>query len=257
LKNFNDLESGTVADFIGVKIGDLTGDARANTKMTPTGRSAAAVALQTADRSLRKGEEVLLPIAVAGSEPWDGMQFTLQYDRRALRLLPEASVFAGEESTGLFPEEGLLTYSWDKTLQPGETVMQLRFAVLQNGRSSEWLAINSRLTPAEAYLGEQTHPLGLDFTSEGPVDDSPRLLQNYPNPYSGETVIGFYLPNAAEATLTVQDVTGRTLRVIKSPYSRGYNQVLLKSEELRAAGVLYYTLESSGFRATRKMIVLE
>jgi hypothetical protein len=183
------------------------------------------------------------------------MQFTLQYERRALRLLPAESMFAREESTGLFPEDGLLTYSWDKAIQPGETVMLLRFEVLQNGRCSEWLAINSRLTPAEAYIGEQTRPLVLDFNSKDPQGALPSLLQNYPNPYLGETVIGFHLPSAAEATLIIQDVVGRTLRVIKGAYAQGYNQVLLKASELQATGVLYYTLESGGFRSTRKMVI--
>ena len=168
---------------------------------------------------------------------------------------PPKSVFAREESTGLFPEDGLLTYSWDKTAQPGETVMLLRFEVLQNGRCSEWLAINSRLTPAEAYIGEQTRPLVLDFNSKDPQGGLPSLLQNYPNPYLGETVIGFHLPAAAEATLTIQDVVGRTLRVIKGSYAQGYNQVLLKASELQATGILYYTLESGGFRSTRKMVI--
>ena len=255
LKNINDLENSASADFIGVKIGDLTGDARPNTPLGATIRNGAPLTLQTEDRFLRRGETVLLPIAMAGSEPWDGMQFTLQYERRALRLLPAESMFAREESTGLFPEDGLLTYSWDKAIQPGETVMLLRFEVLQNGRCSEWLAINSRLTPAEAYIGEQTRPLVLDFNSKDPQGALPSLLQNYPNPYLGETVIGFHLPSAAEATLIIQDVVGRTLRVIKGAYAQGYNQVLLKASELQATGVLYYTLESGGFRSTRKMVI--
>jgi hypothetical protein len=83
------------------------------------------------------------------------------------------------------------------------------------------------------------------------------LKQNTPNPFAGETVVGFNLPVAGDATLTIQDVTGRTLRVIKGAYAQGYNQVILKSNDLKATGVLYYTLESGEFRATRKMVVLE
>ncbi|MEY4108267.1 MAG: hypothetical protein RL181_2609, partial [Bacteroidota bacterium] len=52
-------------------------------------------------------------------------------------------------------------------------------------------------------------------------------------------------------------VTGRTLRVIKGAYAQGYNQVILKSNDLKATGVLYYTLESGEFTATRKMVILE
>ena len=50
------------------------------------------------------------------------------------------------------------------------------------------------------------------------------------------------------------DVTGRTLRVVRGQYGAGYNQVLLKSEDLRGRGLLFYSLTSGAFRATRRML---
>ena len=39
---------------------------------------------------------------------------------------------------------------------------------------------------------------------------TPELYQNTPNPFSGETKIGFWLPESMTATLKVMDVTGKS-----------------------------------------------
>jgi hypothetical protein len=39
--------------------------------------------------------------------------------------------------------------------------------------------------------------------------------RNAPNPFAGETVVGFHLVEAGEAMLKISDVQGRVLRVIK------------------------------------------
>jgi len=80
------------------------------------------------------------------------------------------------------------------------------------------------------------------------------LYQNQPNPFAGKTTIGFYLPNAGEATLTITDVRGRVLKVFKGEYGRGMHQIQLDGEDL-PAGVLQYTLISGDFTATRKMVL--
>ncbi|MBY5959866.1 T9SS type A sorting domain-containing protein, partial [Membranicola marinus] len=83
------------------------------------------------------------------------------------------------------------------------------------------------------------------------------LYQNTPNPYAGQTVIGFKLPEASKATLSVYDVTGKVLKIVEGEYSEGYNEVALKSSDLSVTGVLYYQLDTKTYTATKKMIVIE
>jgi len=80
------------------------------------------------------------------------------------------------------------------------------------------------------------------------------LLQNIPNPFAGETMIGFVLPQGGEATLRISDVQGRVIRVIKGQYNAGYNAIMLRGDDL-PSGVLQYTLTSGDFTATRRMVV--
>ena len=94
----------------------------------------------------------------------------------------------------------------------------------------------------------------LDFGNAELTPKGFDLLQNIPNPFAGETMIGFVLPQGGEATLRLSDVQGRVLRVICGEYGAGYNQVRLRSEEL-PSGVLQYTLTSGDFTATRRMVI--
>ena len=83
------------------------------------------------------------------------------------------------------------------------------------------------------------------------------MNQNTPNPFNGETVIGFTLPQAGFATLKVMDIQGKVLKQIEGDYTKGYNQISLNAKELGATGVLHYQLESAEHTATRKMIIIE
>ena len=80
------------------------------------------------------------------------------------------------------------------------------------------------------------------------------LYQNQPNPFVNKTLIGFNLPEASAATLTVYDETGRMVFTQKGDFAKGYNTVAIDRALLNTNGVLYYTLTAGSHTATRKMI---
>ena len=80
------------------------------------------------------------------------------------------------------------------------------------------------------------------------------VCQNQPNPWVGRTMVGFHLPQAATATLTVYDETGRVLFTQKGDFAKGYNAISLDRAMLNTTGLLYYKLETATDSATRKMI---
>jgi hypothetical protein len=81
------------------------------------------------------------------------------------------------------------------------------------------------------------------------------LYQNQPNPFAGRTVIGFNLPKAEKAKMTIYDVTGRILKVIEKDFAKGYNEVTI--EDINTTGVLKYTLSTATATATKSMIILD
>ncbi len=83
------------------------------------------------------------------------------------------------------------------------------------------------------------------------------LHQNIPNPFTDETAIGFVLPQAESATISVYDVTGRLIRSIEGDFVKGFNQVQFRKADLGVSGILYYRLNAGAFSSTRKMVVME
>ena len=83
------------------------------------------------------------------------------------------------------------------------------------------------------------------------------LYQNVPNPFSDQTVIGFELPEKMQATVSIYDVAGKVLRIIEVDGAKGYNEIEVKRIDLKAAGVLYYQLDTEDFTATKRMILID
>lgn len=80
------------------------------------------------------------------------------------------------------------------------------------------------------------------------------LEQNYPNPFSGHTVIPFSLPDAANVRLFVMDAMGKMVNSFERFFAAGDNTVELDMQAF-SAGVYYYGIEVDGQRQMRKMIL--
>ena len=103
-------------------------------------------------------------------------------------------------------------------------------------------------------------PALLDYMVEAaqePAAEKVVLLQNVPNPFQGNTQIGFYLPEASQTKLTVRDVKGAVLYQIQGEYNKGWNLLNVEAAALRSSGVLYYSLETAKFVETKRMVVLK
>ena len=120
------------------------------------------------------------------------------------------------------------------------------------------LGVSSRITRAEGYdLNNSRLDVALRFRSPAGMTMSGvgfELYQNQPNPFVNKTVIGFHLPAATSATLTVYDENGRTVYTQKGDFAKGYNAIALERAMVNATSMLYYTLETPTESATQKMI---
>lgn len=111
-----------------------------------------------------------------------------------------------------------------------------------------------------AELQKPLAPALLDYmveVAQNPEAEKVVLLQNVPNPFQGNTQIGFYLPEGASAKLSIRDVKGAVMYQIQGQYSKGWNVLELSAADLRGSGVLYYSLETAKFVETKRMVVLK
>ena len=264
--NVNDLAGKVQANFIAIKMGDINGNAQVSSTASAEVRSAKALQLQTEEQELKVGQRYAISIRAKDLASVQGFQFTLQVDPSLAQLENiEYNGVMKADHFGYFPRFGQITSSYVGAPLAGaplssttaESVLfTLHLKAEANLPLSKVLKINSQLTPKEAYdKNDELMDVQLDLKGVT-LSDLAALYQNTPNPFVEETAIGFYLPKASAATLTVRDVKGALLYRLEGNYAKGENQVALKHEQLRSSGVLYYTLETADFTATKKMILL-
>jgi hypothetical protein len=232
-------------DFVGVKIGDVNNTAVANSLIVSDDRTAGTLLFDLSDREVKAGDA--FEVTFKAAEKTQGFQMTLNLNGLELAGL-EDSENVNASNFGVHGDA--LTVSIDKA-----DSFTVTFRAAKAGKLSEMLGVSSRITKAEAYsMTNERLEVALRFDGKTIAGIGFELYQNQPNPFVDKTFVGFNLPEAAPATLTVYDEIGRLVFTQKGDFAKGYNAISLDRALLNTTGVLYYTLETATDAATRKMI---
>ncbi len=246
-------------DFIAIKIGDVSGNAIANS-LIAGGRNNASITLTAQDAQVSAGQSVRVAITSDEFEGINALQFTMGLSGLKYTAIESGALEMNDDNVAIF--EGRMTAAWYNVdaVNTDETLFTLVFTALENTTLSNAISIGSEITKAEAYnSNNEGADVALAFeTGEGLVNGATfELFQNQPNPFDNITTIGFQLAEVGAAKMTVFDVTGKIVTTVQGQYTRGYNEITLSKNDLDASGVLYYQLESGEFTATRKMILID
>ena len=263
----NGLIEDVQADFVGVKIGDVNCSAAPNDLMggADDRNNGEDLLFFVEDQDLVAGKTYTIDFNIDAVNDLQGYQFTLAFDQEVLHF---ENLMAGklhamtENNFGLrLLDEGIITTSWNTSEMINtqkETGFSITFTAIRDVPLSEVIQINSRYTKAQAYINDESSNVTLVFENEdGIAKDHFQLFQNRPNPFKGETVIGFNLSESNSGTLTIYDLSGRVIEVVEDNFNKGYNEVNFSSAELPGHGVFYYRLEVADQIATRRMVLLK
>jgi hypothetical protein len=252
------LDHDVQANFVAIKIGDLNQSASVSGLQGAELRGGETLKLSIENLKLEAGNVYEIPVNASDLSKIAGYQFALDWATETLELVGIKNGVAKMDNFGLFAEQGLLTTSWvDQGQNKTGALFTLVFKAKSNVQLSDALRLNPRAMSAEAYNRESdVLGLALDFgAATAALNNEMVLEQNQPNPFRSETQIGFWLPQAGEATLSIHDVTGRMVKTLRQDFDKGQQQVLIKHSDLPSNGVYYYTLTQNGATATRKMVV--
>ncbi len=253
VKSVQDLNQDlTNEDFVSIKIGDLNGNATANSLTTTDDRTNGTLLFDLENKTVKAGE--VFTVKFTAAEIASAYQFTLNFNNlQILNLTPGAGL--NDQNFAVFATEKCLTTSFDGQ-EKGS--FEVKFRATATGKLSEMLSVSSRITKAEGYdLAGNRQQVALRFNENGTTTVAGvgfELYQNQPNPFVNKTVIGFNLPNATEATLTIFDETGRQIFTQKGDFGKGENHFTIEKTMLRTTGVLFYQLETASDKATRRMV---
>ncbi len=136
--------------------------------------------------------------------------------------------------------------------------------------NSAWIPINCLL---KVFVYKDGSPLSSNaeiqqaiqtpITSVGinPVGTSTpksfELGQNYPNPFNPVTNIKFSIPKAGFVTLKIYDITGKLVETyLEDDVPAGYYNAEINASTY-SSGVYFYTLTSTGYTETKRMVVVK
>jgi hypothetical protein len=263
LLNFNNLDASALsADFIGIKVGDVNGNASTGFAGVNEERNEqGAFVLEAKDGQINAGESFTVEFTAAELAV-NGFQFSLNFDKDALSFRELVPGVAGAEHFGFaLLEKGIITASWNKmgetAYSPNTVVFGLTFVAKKNVSLPQAIRLDNGYVTAEAY-DRQNNLLDVQLSfGQMPQTAEFSLMQNTPNPFSEFSVIGFHLPAESNATLTLTDVTGKTVKIVEGIFAKGYHEVKILRKDLPATGVYYYRLEAENYAATKKMVVIE
>jgi pyrrolidone-carboxylate peptidase len=91
--------------------------------------------------------------------------------------------------------------------------------------------------------------------------DNFKLVQNYPNPFSENTTIGFYLKTPSQVKITVFDISGRPVKVLANKaYTAGVHSVVWNGNTDKGSalkpGMYIYQMMSNGVKVHKQCIYI-
>jgi hypothetical protein len=236
-------------DFVSVKVGDVNGSAIANALMSADDRTSGTLLFDVQDRTVKAGEEFTVNFKAA--EQVVGYQFTMNLKGlEVVDVVPGAGM--DQTNFGVFADA--ITTSFDVPAASAAAEFSVKFRATTTGQISNMLGVSSRITKAEAYKNDARLDVAFRFNGTTIAGVGFELYQNTPNPYINTTMIGFHLPEATEATLTIFDESGRMIFTQTGDFGKGYNAITLDRNMVNSIGMLYYKLETATDSATKKMI---
>jgi hypothetical protein len=258
-KNIQNLVDSARANFIGIKIGDVNGNANIPPSVVSRQSNAKNCwPLQIADRQLETGIQTEIAIRAKDLQQIIGFQFALQLDPQKVRLLGIDYGGVQAENISWYPDEGVVLVSWNRPpagVNPNDVLFTLQLRPLGSALLSQTISLARRYLNGEAYEENGAMlEVGLSFLPITVLEKKSALIDNFPNPFHDQTQIRFFLPEPGEVRLTLRDANGKTWLQTRLAGVKDWNQIVVKPDANWPSGILYYTLETPFFNETSKMV---
>jgi len=254
--SFNPIDGHKRADFIGIKIGDVNGSAQINGPVTPGIRGSEESGtwnLLLENEFFEAGQLVEIPILLKNTKGLEGLQFALQFDENIFDWVEMKQGLASKEFFGFFPQDGLITASWNGiTTDTALTTIVLKAKM--DGYIKEAISLNSRFMSPEAYINNNLLRLELDWIEKSKSIDFTEVKQNFPNPFTESTNVWFQIPSQSLVKWNITDVSGRLIKQANQWFSGGEHVLVFEKNTFLSPGIYYFTIESAEYKKTLKMV---
>ena len=254
------LNSDMEIDFIGVKVGDVDQSFTQFNNQVLNQRLKA-LTLVTREKSLQPGIRESVIVSATDFNTLNGLQLQIDFDTDKVAVI-ELNPLDNNLSLDNFNVDnsgGSISMVWHnvKATSFEGDLFELVLLPYEASALSSVMSVNESRIAAEAYSDTRVDKMTLTFSDNNEVPNELLLMQNSPNPWSEQTEINYYLPQASPTTLSVYDISGRLVFKVEREGVKGLNSVRLDKDDLNTQGVLYYELVTENGRKIEKMILMD
>ncbi len=261
------LDSDTTVNFIGVKKGDILGQADPEqlTGNDADDRNTDILKLVTQNAKAEAGESVEFIFRSHNFDSIVAIQMALTYDHSKLEFETFEGAALNDAAMGQ-PNDSELRISWFElngngiSLDTSVALFKVKFKVLEDIEDFSGtfdVGSNDFITVAHNLAFEE---LEIELEFEDQVTDVDEALssnfdlhQNIPNPFGTKTIISFELPGSGETSIIIQNAIGEVIGEISGDFERGKHEVVVEYPNW-SSGIYFYTLKSGNYHKTRKMV---
>ena len=241
-------------NFVGVKTGDVNYSALINGFIPETLSFRSSETLSLVSSSLERGS---VQLTVNKEQELSGFQLAFRCSRSLNQLNLTSELIQIDEEN--FAVDGdLVKISWSSaeaiTVKEGDLLFSMNF-----DDEVDFHLLNDLPTfKTEAY-NASINSLSVEINTETEmVNNEWQVYRNTPNPFVDNTFIPFNAPSQSKLTLSVFDLTGRSIFSETKIVEPGYQKWEISASDLgNVHGVLYYRLESDDFSSTQPFIRLK
>ena len=246
-------------DWIGVKIGDISGDAK-TTSNKALRRSNNKISLVVPELTMSPNEEILVPFYVDQGIDMMAMQISVRGDFDIVGI--------SSNLLDISPEDYLLgqDFSSVKIVWTNPEIVEINDSELfslvvrpaEGGKLSDAIQLDIDYDNVIYDRVREDYQVDISFSDDLLAEPSDRdhLYQNEPNPFTDYTNIPIYLSSDQQIELKFYNISGQVILVKDQALSQGLNEIRIDRSELgTSSGIIYYELATAQTRVVRSMVL--
>jgi len=255
----NGVDKDMVADFVGIKIGDVNLSAEYHNFGNKNTESRSISTFEVADRMVTKGEIVKLEVKSRNLGTVYGWQQII--NNRGLELVKvESGKIDIQESDFVSIEANKTGFSvaiaQGEVINVGDHLFTLVFRAEEDGRLSEMIDVDKSLS-SEIYIDGLKNENTLRWSWNTAQETSFELISQHPNPWVDQMEIRFSIPQEGMVKLKIKDATGRSIITEAHHFVNGTHSIVLNRDQILTSGVYFYELRYQNEVKTGKCVVID
>lgn len=242
-------------DFIGIKVGDLSGNA------SPSNLQEALERNQFESKTLNlvytpQNNEAAQSIDIEADDNISGAQFCLEYDDLNVEIESILPIAAGmNQSNFNINNKGKILVSWNGLIKTNDNKLFTIQYRLRNGNINRpSFTLNETILKSE-YIDLENNVFPIELNSNKTVNQEFAMDQNVPNPFKQNTSIKINVPEDCDGKLIIMGINGKIVKELKRNLEKGTTNWTVENLDIES-GVWLYKLETKFGSIVKKMVVL-